>query len=235
MKNMQLLLWAGLLLALFTRPTIGGVIYSQPVTFTSNGATMSDFDPSVVWGNHYQFASDDFTLSVSATITEIRWWGLYQKDNPVVNIQPPVSDTLPSSNFTIRFFNNNGGVPGTVELELNSLGNCSRTQKLVTGSGGSLHYFEYNCVLPQTFQANANETYWLFIADSTGSFPDDIFWSWLKSETPEWAYSFQPGGLTGWTRYSGTTGMSFELVPEPATLGLLAMGGLAMLRRRQRA
>jgi hypothetical protein len=200
---------------LLSPTSIGTPIYSQPAN-PSGLVTMSDFDPSIAWGNHYQFAADDFVLPRTASITEVRWWGIYQKGKPVETIQPPVSDTLPESNFTIRIFNDNAGVPGTVESESNALGNCNRTPiNHLFGNGEQYQYFEYHYQFSEPFEALAGHTYWLFIADSTGSFPDDIFFSWLKSKISYWCYSFEPGGLTGWTPYTGSDGLAFELYVPP--------------------
>lgn len=213
---MKCALWLmSALCVIVSQASFGTPIISQPAN-PSGLTTMSDFDPSIAWGNRYQFAADDFILPRTASITEIRWWGIYQKRKPVETIQPPISDTLPSSNFTIRFFNDNGGIPGTVELELNALGDCNRTPVNTTlDNDGAYQYFEYRYLLPDPFEALAGQRYWLFIADSTGSFPDDIFFSWLKSKTSYWCYSFEPSGLTGWTSYTGSDGMAFELYVQP--------------------
>jgi len=48
---------------------------------------------------------------------------------------------------------------------------------------------------------------------------------------------FETGDLEAWSTVSsgaGAVGLSVDVVPEPATLSLLALGGLAMLRRRRR-
>lgn len=185
-------------------------VFSQPAVVGM--ATMSDFDPSVAWGNHYQFAADDFILSEAAEITEVRWWGLYQKEKPAQNVQPPYPYPLPASNFTIRFFDDNDGIPGSVILEVNSIGNCNPTPLVYTGVDSETHYFEYSYRLEDPASIEGGRTYWLSIADSTASFPDDIFFSWLKSDSSNWSYCLEPGGLTGWTPYDGSPGMAFDLI-----------------------
>lgn len=142
MKYSMMLL--SVLSGLLSSMSTGTPIFSQPAN-PADLVTMSDFDPSIAWGNHYQFAADDFVISETTFITEVRWWGVYTKGKPVEIIQPPVSDTLPSSNFTVRFFNDNGGIPGSVELELNAVGNCNRTPIIHTfGNGAEYQYFEYS-------------------------------------------------------------------------------------------
>ena len=42
---------------------------------------------------------------------------------------------------------------------------------------------------------------------------------------PEWTWSYEPG----------STKFTIQVVPEPATMSLLALGGLAVIWRRRRA
>ena len=81
-------------------------------------------------------------------------------------------------------------------------------------------------VVPELAQDPNLQGYWGW-KTSRDNFEDDAVyygmlptqvWTWLPLEDPD----------TG-----ETLDMAFVITPEPATLGLLLLGGLAMLRRRQ--
>ena len=95
--------------------------------------------------------------------------------------------------------------------------------------------------IPDPFTQIKDEVYWLDVSVSTVS--ESIRWGWKTSQDhfmDDAVWADDPtGSITGWQELiDPETGESldrtFVITPEPATLGVLVIGGLAMLRRRRR-
>ena len=99
--------------------------------------------------------------------------------------------------------------------------------------------------------ATANRVYWLSIQADMGLAPPQDTFGWVTSGVfwNDDASYIGPTGYTGqasdqWTDmvYAGdghlffdrSVNMAFVLVPEPATMSLLALGGLVLIRRKRR-
>jgi hypothetical protein len=170
-----------------------------------------------------QQVADDFQLAGPfLTITQVQWWGGYGF-NP---------DPSPGDNFKIRFFYDIDGSPVVDPFTTMSASSLSRTVTSLTASSWGSHdggtVYKYLVDLPAPITLSAGTTYYLSVINNTSS-----TWGWLEDGSPSHWYRLSDSN--SW-QYSGRdTNLSFELlaVPEPATLLLLSMGGIALLRKRR--
>lgn len=200
----------------------------------AGGAMSSQLDTAYPF--HSQIA-DDFLLPTGPggepawNVTHVEWHGGYWSGNPV----PP--------DFNIIFYADDGtgnaptggpGDPTPTALVVHTLPYAA-VGEVFNGVD-----YDYAATLPTPFVANANTKYWLAI-QSIFNFPPQ--WGWNTSgimTLHECVMGFPLLGNNYWTNGSVPFGTprdaTFRLygnpVPEPATLGLLAVGALALLRRR---
>jgi hypothetical protein len=205
------------------------LLYSQPSDFGSpnaNGvASQNDTSPGG-FGN-FATAYDNFTLTMTATITNVTWQGLY--------FNPPTQG--PITAFTIAIWANNpagGGQPGAQLFTQTISGTANET--FVGLEGGTFPTYNYSADI-SGFTATAGTAYWLSIV------PDLAF-------PPQWGWHSGTGGdgrsiqdFLG-TRMVITNDDAFTLnspspaVPEPASLTMLGIGAISLmgfgLRRRSK-
>jgi hypothetical protein len=204
----------------------------------SAGAGSSQNDTVYPFNSH---SADDFRLADQNgqgdgrpyLVTDVHWTGTYW--NPGVG-QP--------SGFNVMFFANNGGVPTgggqqdpTGTAILNQFVPLGATNQTATGN---VNEFRYNTKLQVPFLADRNTTYWLSV-QSQMNFPPQWGWNFTATQKGNGAVLGFPllaiPYWTNWVAQGAGPDMSFQLtgfkVPEPASLGLLALGGLAVIRRRR--
>ena len=231
---------------------------AAPVVFATTSGESVFLNPPELDGNlrvsdfgwHRQQA-DDFRLTGSyLTITGVDWWGGY-KHWP---------DPAATDNFVIRFFSSTHGKPSAVPFAEMPAVNLTRTEEYLDAEGVlSAHHhncthhdddtiYHYSAELPFPLPLNPETTYYLSIVNDTSS-----RWGWLAAEggaRSHYASDLALEACWGWVdrsqwyrtrdgrswRTSCRNGnLSFELfaTPEPATLLLFGMGGLAVMRRRR--
>jgi len=137
-------------------------------------------------------------------------------------------------NFEARIYSDSSGKPG------NLLQTLSGSPSLSAGSGDTVLTFNSS-----GYAFSANTTYWLALktkedAVSSNSPGVDLTLSNAQTSPVGWtigdnsySYSFDNG--SSWTNVgSFVEQFSVNVTPEPATISLLVMGGVALLARRRR-
>ncbi len=207
-------------------PALGDVIYD-------NGApdylytTASDFDFP------YQLA-DDFQLAAGSTvITDVHWWGMYGLDHS------PDTDS-----FTIRIFEDTSGSPAVAAIhEFANIGG-DRIDTGIDMGISDVAVYAYSAVV-SPFALSANTTYWISIANNTEN-DDDDNWFWAvttfnagnahsrDTDASEWAVYDGGGDVPGGEELAFYLTGPGAVVPEPASITLVALGlaGVALRVRR---
>lgn len=197
----------------------------QPSNF---GGLASDtlFDEFPGW----QRVADDFSISQSAAIHKIVWWGFY-----ALNILPTVDDT-----FRIRVYDQRPGdlLPGAVLYE-QSFSNVPRawTGRFILDSGAPRE-FRYEVDLPLALVIPVATPHWLEIVQ-VGDISTRFRWENSNPSLPQngkavinpitanmdWEYSLP----------QLTTNTAFQLIsiPEPCTFGGFAISAVILVRRRR--
>lgn len=142
-------------------------VYSQPPSASGGLIASSWVDPNGSDSDVYVY--DNFTLQADAAITEVDWRGGY--------IYGAMYGK--ASNFTVTFFDSIAGgsqplvtnpqLPETYLAKFNVGGTAGETP---AGTIGGVAMYDYHYVLPTTFQATANHTYWVRVEASQPSYPD---------------------------------------------------------------
>lgn len=120
--------------------------------------------------------ADDFVASVGGNVTAVCVWGMFLDQGP--GGLPDCSASGPPEKFTVRIYNDNNGLPGTL------VGTRSTTvvRKGDTGSrlAGRIT-FQWQLALSSGLPVTAGNTYWLEVVnntdESTGTPGCDWFWA----------------------------------------------------------
>jgi hypothetical protein len=193
----------------------------------------------LVYPFHSQVA-DDFRLTnpnaPAYVVNGVYWNGVYWN-----------TPTNTNQGFNILFYSDTGGEPTgagagdpNVTAILNQFVPLANTNETPDGLGN----FNYNTKLAVPFLALTNTTYWLGI-QARMVFPPQWGWSSSVNDTGfEGQMGFPLLGANYWQDVGdviGQTGVPIDMyfrlqgfkVPEPTSLALLGLGGLALIRRRR--
>lgn len=216
-------------------------VLTGPTPQTGDGGSTQDNDS---WGGNangtggFGALGETFELSSAGTLENIQL--VLNGSAATFNVElydlGPYPSGYPS---TPQQLNDLGGSGGADLLQLGDSftfnGTASPTLETLTfgGADGSL-------------QLAAGELYMVSL-DPTGADADGTWWQ--RGGVPTDAYStgmaYNADGVDGMQNFEGKTGsgltgvrdldMAVTVVPEPSTLGLFSMGGLAWLMRRRKA
>ena len=176
--------------------------------------------------------ADDFILPSATTVLSVSWQGAYYPDG----IAP-----LPD-NFTILFFPDVAGSPGSAPFASFTVGNNVNRQSAGFSFpvGHTFPVFDYQANIPGGIPIPANTTVWISILnDSAGT----RHWGWATRFPDGGPTVLNPsrrsadGGTTwpeSWTDNTQTFSLHDTAIPEPVSSGLLCLGSLLLLGNRRR-
>jgi len=196
------------------------VIYSQPSDFPVGTVFASQNDPGGFGA--IATAYDDFTLPGAAIVDDVHWQGGY--------FNPGTQGAITA--FTITFWSDNAGQPGVALLAETIPGTANET---FVGNQlfGPIYNYSVNLTVP--FLATGGTQYWLSIVPTMTLPPQ---WGWHTGTGGD-GFAFQDFFATR-SRLPNVDfayALTGTAVPEPASLGLVGLGILALtacLRRRSR-
>lgn len=198
------------LVATFALPAQADEVFSRPPSPTGgvNASAWTTPDGS----DSDMYAWEDFTLTETQTITEVRWTGGYS----LGGIYGMATD------FRISFFDStaNGFYPiitGLPEHEsqetvIATFHTNNNAQETPMGGGGGVTMYSYRFVLPQPVTLQGGVKYWFRVAAGQPGYPD---WGWGTS-TPGAHFKFNQGASMF---QSWPNDLSFSLHATWANLG----------------
>ncbi|HWY88990.1 MAG TPA: hypothetical protein VNX28_19910 [Gemmataceae bacterium] len=230
MKRSILCLGAFALITVGAGRTYAGVLYSQPSDNIGFFYSQNDTGGATTPANGTTY--DNFTLGTTSTVRNVSWVGGFL---PTI-----VNNTITS--FTLTFYSDNSGAPGTALTTNTISGNAN--QSFVGRDALQDYVYSYSANLPTPFVATSGTHYWLSVVanlNAGGTFQ----WGWENS-----GGASDPGDGVGYQSLLGamptpiTSDSAFTLsdvaaVPEPSTLVMASalfgiFGGVLTYKRRQR-
>lgn len=169
----------------------------------------------------YQTATaDNFSLSSAAKITDVEFWGGSEDFE--------FADLTNFQAFDIYVYDSNFNAVYSTQVSTASLNPVNTGTLNSSNNGGEI--FSFN--LSTSINLSAGN-YFLHVG-SINVDPNGDAFIWDDSATGDGSYAFNYFDGNGWQIISGGD-LAFKLTaaPEPASLSLLALGGLALIRRRR--
>jgi len=207
------------------------VKWSQTPWDPAGGDYLSDHTVGAV-------VADDFICDRPEPIEAVRWWGSY------IGETDPRTDGF-TGPFDISFHYSVGPHPVSMPGALVAMYTVNAQEVFVGFDTSGEPVYRYDAYLPVPFDQ------WLYSQDSQNGNKDELFldickptgeqWGWHEVVPPHPIMDFAAVGAGGANPHEPTTwvstdtDMAFELmIPEPATMSVLALGGVGVLIRRRR-
>lgn len=218
------------------------ILTSLCVLFAANLAWADWIDLPVKWSqlpafeNGYDYLSnhpgqitraDDFMCYDPAPIVAVRWWGSYSETSPRTE-QPGFWKQMDIS----FHFSDGGQHPYSLPLNPYISLQTVLAQEIWSGiyDAAGEPVYEYNAYLVEPFNQEPGTEYFIDIDD-----PIEQTWGWHQAQYQQMDFHAMqtPNHVGPWVT-GGEVDLAFELmIPEPATIALLGLGALSLLRRRK--
>ncbi len=201
----------------------GPIVYSQAPHDPVGNGFFSDGQAGQFWG---QRMADDMTFGAPTVVNGVRWWGASEFYY--------FPDYTNFHTFRIQFYGDNGGTPGAPIGGPIDTATAGTNPTIVGGGAFGQNLYQQNVKFPaMTLPAGR---VWMSIGSLNNS-PSGDGWVWLSSANLfNNTFAADIGGVDGvYQTFSGYGDLAFEIqtIPEPATMLLLGLGGIAALRRRR--
>ncbi|MHB8635337.1 MAG: PEP-CTERM sorting domain-containing protein [Fimbriimonadaceae bacterium] len=203
-------------------------------SFAAFGQTLWDQEPntdglgffadgiSTNGSQHYQEAiADNFSISSASTVTNIEFWGGSE------NFTTPTLSNF--SAFDIYVYDASFNVVASTQSPIATLSPADTGNANV--AGGEIYAFNLSTSI------NLQPGNYFLHVGSINVVPDSDAFVWADAVTGDNSFYVNHFDGNGWVNQSGEGDLAFKLTgtpaPEPASLALLALGGIGLLRRRR--
>jgi hypothetical protein len=187
-----------------------------------------------------QVIADDFLCYTPEPIVAVRWWGSYKHDT-----EPRKPGR--TGPFDISFHNSLGLHPGSLPGPLITMYTVNAQEVFVGLDNSGEPVYRYDAYLTNAAGALEPFDQWRYSHDQQYNMGELFIgickptlqnWGWHEVALPHPILDFAAAALghnDPWDRAGCGTDMAFELmvIPEPATVCLLGLGALSLLRRRK--
>lgn len=212
-------------------------VSAETLPLPTKWTQMPDLENGTVWNssNGWYIAADDYLCENPLPVNDVHWWGSYWVPYP--------GEPQPINGFTISFYSDvpasptgEFSHPGDLLYQTYIRGNCNETYYGYSAYDNT-NVYQYDTILPEAFEQDYGTTYWLSIQLNPG-WTEPPYWGWHTS-ADHWqdiaVQAYEPSPWNWYQISSANQDLAFQLtvVPEPATICLLGLGALSLIRKKR--